>query len=122
MKTAIDPDQIWIDLCEPGSRRERALKLCQKFLRIYAERRVRECPSLGPNEKELKRTVTAGVTLVDLWRRLVLSFHSTVLLRKRHEDPRNAAKWSLSLKGGTRGEGPVCDIVRVCLCAPSNHS
>lgn len=116
-KTVVDPDQIWSDLCESGEKQRHAVHLCQKFLCIYATHRMRYRVSLGPNEKEAKRTVNSARTMANIWRHLVVHFNRTVLARKRREDPANEARWNLGFKEGLyshKGLGPVYELIRVC--------
>lgn len=67
--------------------------------------------SLGPNEYEWKREVTSAITLTEVWKRLVVEAHSTVLFRKRKEDRVNRRQWVLSF--AEKGTGPVAEISRV---------
>lgn len=116
-KTIIDPDQIWSDLCESGEKQRHAVQLCQKFLGIYATRRMRYRVSLGPNEKQAEHTVRSARTLANIWRYLVVHFNRTVLARKRRDDPANAARWNLGFNEGLyshKGLGPVYELIRVC--------
>lgn len=46
----VDPEQIWYSLCEGKNQQREAVKLCQKFLGIYAKRRKQVRVSLGPEE------------------------------------------------------------------------
>lgn len=38
-----DPDQIWLDMCQPGPAQEQAIHYCRTFLRVYAEELVPQC-------------------------------------------------------------------------------
>ncbi|KAK7735967.1 hypothetical protein SLS63_003485 [Diaporthe eres] len=110
-----NPDQIWYDLCEKGKRQMDAIRLCQKFLSIYATRRKRYRVDLGPSEKKAERTVKSARTLANVWRSLVVHFNRTVLAQKRREDPANSARWNLSFKEGLfsqKGVGPVYELIR----------
>lgn len=98
-----------------------AIRLCQKFLSIYATRRKRYRVDLGPNEKKAERTVKSARTLANVWRSLVVHFNRTVLAQKRREDPANSARWNLSFKEGLfsqKGVGPVYELIRVCSPRP----
>ncbi|KUI64507.1 Mitosis inhibitor protein kinase mik1 [Cytospora mali] len=115
VKSVSDPDQIWYNLCEGGAKQAQAIRLCQKFLSIYATHRKRYRVSLGPTEMEAERTVRSARTILNIWRHLVFHFNRTVLVRKRQEDPANAARWNLGFKEGLftqKGVGPVYEIVR----------
>lgn len=117
VKSVNDPDQIWFHLRKGGTKERQGVHLCQKFLGIYATHRKRFRVSLGPEEKEAKRAVNHGRTLLNIWRILVLHFNRTVLVRKRRENPADAAQWDLRFKEGVfskKGQGPVYEIVRVC--------
>lgn len=115
-KTVPDPDEIWYGLCEGGAKRQKSIQCCQVFLRVYAIHRKRYRVSLGPEEKEAQQLVNHGITLITVWKLLVLHFNRTVLLRKRREDPANAKQWDLSFRDGlftTRGHGPVSLVNQV---------
>lgn len=68
---------------------------------------------LGPAESEWKREVTSAITVTEVWKRLVVEAHSTVLYRKRKEDRVNRRQWVLSFV--EKGTGPVAEISRVCV-------
>lgn len=121
MKTIVNPDQIWYDLCESGKKQRDAAHLCQKFLGIYATRRKQYRVDLGPNKKKAEHTVNSARTMADVWRTLVIYSNRTVLNRRRREDPTNAAQWNLSFKESLysqKGVGPVYELIQVCLPVP----
>lgn len=106
-----------MDLCQPGPKQDQAVKLCKKFLEIYAtrSRRLRIC--LGPEEYELKRTMKYCASLLTMWRSLILEFNAIILGAKRRQDPENASRWTLKTPSvfSSKGSGPVNDVARVSL-------
>lgn len=94
----LDPEQIWLDLCQPDPRQERAIQLCQRFLKIYAENRKRRQVCLGPQEYEVVRTVTSADTVNTAWHALVSAFDSTLLAQKSREDRMNPCQWTLKAR------------------------
>ncbi|KAH8757749.1 hypothetical protein F5883DRAFT_428208, partial [Diaporthe sp. PMI_573] len=109
-----DPEEIWINLCQPR-KAVRATKLCEAFLHTYATRTRKRRICLGPEEYEVRRSVTTAATLLLCWRSLVTEFDQTLLAQKRREDPDNTEKWSLKFKDGFlkgKGQGPVANVAR----------
>lgn len=62
-----DPDQIWLDMCQPGPAQERAIHFCRniKFLQVYAENRERRRVSLDPEENNVRSV--GGICIRDFW-------------------------------------------------------
>lgn len=115
-KSVNDPDQIWYDLCEGGEKEQYAVRLCQKFLRLYATRRMRPRVSIEAEENEAKCTINHGRTLLNILRLLALHFNHTVLICKGREDPANASRLDLRFKEGVYAKkclGPAYEIIRV---------
>lgn len=114
-----DPEGIWIGLYQ-STKAVRAMKLCEAFPHTYATRTWKRRICLGPEENELRRSVTAATTLLLCWRSLVAEFDQTLLARKKREDPDNMEKWTLKFKDGFltgKGQGPVANVARVRLCS-----
>lgn len=112
-----DPEEIWIGLCQP-TEAVRAAKFCEAFLHTYATRTRKRRICLGPEEYELRRSVTTATTLLMCWRSLVTEFDQTLLERKRREDPDNMRKRALKFKDGFitgKGQRPVAKGTRVRL-------
>lgn len=113
-----DPEQIWLDLCQPGPRQYEAVKLCKKFLRIYATARKRRAANLGLSEYAVRQSVRSATTLMGYWRALVSEFNQTVLAKKRKEDPHNKSQWSLKVMTGLNvfvKHGPIFEVTSVGL-------
>jgi hypothetical protein len=68
-----------------------------------------------PQETECRRTLTSVHSLPNLWGCLIAEADSTVLLKKRKEDPANKKTWRLRFMDHTNktGQGPVYEISRV---------
>lgn len=126
--TSINPQQIWIDLCNSGEPQQRAIKYGQKFLRVYATKRKRMRLSIGLAERETQRTLKSASSLMAVWRNLVIESNNTVLGQKRREDPANKQRWTLQFKDGLfndQGSGPLYDVIRVsshCLVVSFRYS
>lgn len=99
------------------------------FLRNYVKKSEQEFPVLvpleetgmdGTKETEWRRTVTSAHTLLNVWRSLIAQADSTVLLKKRREDPANKHTWRLKFMDHTnrQGQGPVYEISKV---SQTNH-
>ncbi|KAF6821138.1 hypothetical protein CPLU01_12565 [Colletotrichum plurivorum] len=63
----IDPDEIWLDLCRG---KEGAIPYLQSFLKAYVDCSYEQRVCLGPEEYEYKRTVTTGVSMMEVWKNL----------------------------------------------------
>lgn len=115
--TKKDPEEIWIHLCQPGEKQQRALKCCQIFLRNLATKSKQWRIAAEHADRQAQRSIRSATTVLHYWRLLVLGFDNEVLARKRAEDVPNAAQWSLKFKHGiqtnAKGTGPIYDIVRV---------
>jgi hypothetical protein len=85
------------------------------FLKAYVKDSVQEFPVLGPEETELRRTVTSAHSLLNVWRSLIAQADATVLLKKRKEDPANKHIWRLKFMDHTNrhGQGPVYEVSKV---------
>ncbi|PSS00847.1 hypothetical protein BD289DRAFT_423459 [Coniella lustricola] len=59
----IDPEQVWLDLCQPGPTRRQAISRRQNFLRVYVVTRKRRVVYLGPEEYKMERTIRSACTL-----------------------------------------------------------
>lgn len=108
----IEPDSVWLDLCR---RDDTTKRRCVAFLKAYVKDSVHEVPVLGPQETELRRTVTSAHSLLNVWRGLIAHADATVLLKKRQEDPANKNTWRLKFMDHTNrlGQGPVYEISKV---------
>ncbi|KAB5572287.1 hypothetical protein GE09DRAFT_1216851 [Coniochaeta sp. 2T2.1] len=102
-----DLEEVWFRLCHDD---EQAKFNCKVFLQWYVKKSGSREVCLGPAEYEWKREVTSAITLTELWKRLVVEAHSTVLFRKRKEDRVNRRQWALSF--AEKGTGPVAEISR----------
>lgn len=80
-----NPEQVWLDLCQPGQLQKEAISFCKKFLKVYSTKRKRKRVSLGPKEYSIVPMVRRAATLQTVWQDLVLEFNhmQTVLARKR---------------------------------------
>ncbi|KAI2613363.1 hypothetical protein GGR54DRAFT_326193 [Hypoxylon sp. NC1633] len=112
----LDPERLWIDLCCDDNM---AKSYCRVFLQWYVTNSGRLEVCLGPEEHEWKREVTATITIAEVWKCLVVEADSTVLLRKRKEDPTHRKQWVLAYAERDK-TGPVADISRVCVASLSS--
>ncbi|KAI7785349.1 Mitosis inhibitor protein kinase mik1 [Diaporthe eres] len=111
----INSDQIWIDLCEVGPKRDAAIAHCKAYLFFTATKTMRSRVSTGPQEREAKRSYKQASSLISLWKSTVMIFNKTVLFQKRRQDPNNAGKWNLKFGTGiqlNRGSGPISELIR----------
>ena len=92
----IDPDTIWIGLCE-GDKTVTAWS--KAFFSDYVEHSVRRVIVLGPEEYVDKRTLNSASTVLAMWRKLVKEADLTVLEAKRKQEPRSGDKWRLRFHG-----------------------
>jgi hypothetical protein len=88
----IDPDTIWIGLCEGNGT---ATAWSKAFFSDYVEQSVRRVMVLGPEEYEDKRMLNSASTVLAMWRKLVKEADLTVLEAKRKQEPRAGDKWRL---------------------------
>jgi hypothetical protein len=89
----IDPDEIWIRLCEGD---KEAIATCKTFLWDYVDEiSVRWVMVLGPEEYVQRRMVNSANTVLAMWRGLVKEADLTVLAKRRHEEPMRADMWRL---------------------------
>jgi hypothetical protein len=95
---SIDPDTIWIGLCEGE---KRATTWAKVFFSDYVENSVRRVMALGPKEYVDKRMVNSASTALAMWRKLVKEADLTVLEAKRRQEPRAGDKWRLRFHGHT---------------------
>jgi hypothetical protein len=98
----IDPDTIWIGLCEGN---KKSVACTKAFFSDYVENSVRVAMVLGPEEYVEQRMVNSASTLLEMWRKLVKEADLTVLKDKRHEEPQAADKWRLRFHGHGTGNG-----------------
>lgn len=106
----IDPDSVWIDLCEGKD----VSWLIRDFFVTYVKNSVREQPSLGPEEYEIVRGINSAVSIDCAWNTLIQAADTGILQRKRAEDPYNELRWSL--KGRGRSHSTIARINMVsCL-------
>lgn len=113
----MDPDLIWIDLCQNSAD---AKTNCQLFLENYAEEAVEMKPCIGTEESEEVRIVRSASTIDRLWRDLVGYANDTVLRKKREADPENYHKWTVKYIDVKQGAlcGPVTQITQVYCRVP----
>lgn len=76
----VDPDTIWIGLCE---RDPRAAACTKAFFLDYVEHSMRRVMVLGSEEYADKRIVNSVSTALAMWRKLVKEADLTVLQVKR---------------------------------------
>ena len=111
----IDPERIWVDLCE---NQPAAKAKCQLFLKHYVESstEVNSGLDLESNGNEY-RSVNAASTVDLVWKDLVGHANDVVLRKKRAEDPENAWRWTVKYTDVKQGKlcGPVSQITNVCL-------
>jgi hypothetical protein len=109
----IDPDQIWIDLCD-GT--EMAIARCQSFLTACIENSFRKFVVLGPEEYEYRRTLNSATSVTQIWRNLIALADCEILAPLRRKDRANQARWRLKFVDHSkqRGTGPVFEISKVC--------
>jgi hypothetical protein len=77
---SIDPDTIWIGLCEGDGT---ATAWSKAFLSDYVEHSVRRVMVLEPEEYVEKRMLNSASTVLAMWRKLVKEVDLTVLKAKR---------------------------------------
>ncbi|OCK91338.1 uncharacterized protein K441DRAFT_223485 [Cenococcum geophilum 1.58] len=107
----IDPDRVWLDLCRGI---EEAKDYCRAFLWSYVEDSGQKLVVLGPKEYEYRRTVNSASSVTQCWRELIAEADSTVLRKRRDEEPDKENLWRLKFLDHTnqRGRGPVFEISR----------
>jgi len=84
-KREVDPDTIWIGLCEGD---KEAIARTKGFFSDYVEDSVRLAMVLGPEEYVEKWIVNSASTVLTMWRKLVKEADVTVLKAKRQQEPR----------------------------------
>jgi hypothetical protein len=80
----MDPDTIWIGLCE-GVRA--ATAWTKAFFSDYVEHSTRQVMVLGLEEYVEKRMLNSASTVLAMWRKLVKEADLTVLEAKREQEP-----------------------------------
>ncbi|KAM7197986.1 Protein of unknown function (DUF3435) domain containing protein [Rhypophila sp. PSN 637] len=80
----------------------------QGFLDDYVKFSEQLTPTLGPDEYRVVRSVKHSITVLALWKALLMAAHDKVLKTKRLEDPQNAEVWKLKRHAlHNHGSGPV---------------
>lgn len=117
-KRIIDPDAIWIGLCEGD---KQATAWTKVFFSDYVEHSVRRVMVLGSGEYVEKRMVNSASTVLAMWRKLVKEAGLTVLKAKRHQEPRAGDKWRLRFHGHT-ARMPTSSIATFAISRVSSMS
>lgn len=115
----IDPERIWIDLCE---NQPAAKAKCQLFLQHYVQSSTELKSSLDVDGSgHESRSVNAASTVALLWKDLIGHANDVVLRKKRAEDPENAWRWTIKYSDVKQGKlcGPVNQITNVRLSQPA---
>jgi hypothetical protein len=94
----IDPDTIWMGLCEE---KKEATVWTKVFFSDYVENSVRRVMVLGSEEYVEKRMLNSASTVLAMWRKLVKEADLTVLKAKRRQEPQAGEKWRLRFHGHT---------------------
>jgi hypothetical protein len=92
----IDPDTIWIGLCEGSNK---AAAWSKAFFSDYVEHSVKSVMVLGPAEYADRRMVNSASTVLAMWRKLVKEADQTVLEAKRRQQIGPGDKWRLRFHG-----------------------
>ncbi|KAK4206080.1 hypothetical protein QBC37DRAFT_393662 [Rhypophila decipiens] len=101
----VDPDSIFIRLCLDD---KAAVAKFQDFLDDYVKFSEQYTPTLGPEEYIVIRSVKHSLTVLALWKALLMAAHDKVLKTKRLEDPQNAEVWRLKRHAlNNHRSGPV---------------
>ncbi|KAI0399797.1 hypothetical protein F4802DRAFT_587765 [Xylaria palmicola] len=95
----IDPDSIWVDICEGRD----VSWLVRDFFIAYLENSKRDRPCLGPEEYITVQSIKSATTPDSMWNTLVRAADTGFLQKKRIEDPGNERKWTLSRVAAGRG-------------------
>jgi hypothetical protein len=82
----IDPDTIWIGLCEGD---EKATAWSKAFFSDYVEHSVRRVIVLGP-EEYVDRRMLNSASILAMWRKLVKEAYQTVLKQSDNKNPGQA--------------------------------
>ncbi|KAI1385771.1 uncharacterized protein F4822DRAFT_432624 [Hypoxylon trugodes] len=94
----IDPESIWISLCEGDDISD----YVREFFSMFIESSVCERPCVGPEEYRKVWTINSTLSIDEYWKLLLAKAERTVLHRKRMEDPEHMEKWTLTTKIGKR--------------------
>ncbi|KAI0965360.1 hypothetical protein F4678DRAFT_485319 [Xylaria arbuscula] len=73
------------------------------FLLAYVKHSARKRPCLGSKEYAKVQGMKSASSVESIWAALVRAANTSVLQRKRVEDPANESKWTLSRKAAGRG-------------------
>ncbi|KAI0517218.1 hypothetical protein F5B22DRAFT_134403 [Xylaria bambusicola] len=84
---------------------------CKIFLQWYVQTSGRYEACLGPEEYQWAREVGSAVTVLELWKNLVVEADLTILWKKRQEARKNRRHWMLAFVGGDK-TGPVAEVSR----------
>ncbi|KAF4881055.1 hypothetical protein CGCFRS4_v015943 [Colletotrichum fructicola] len=88
----IDPEQVWLDLCQDDRKAE---AYCKAFLEHYLLESENRRLVFGPQESELTLTITCAVTMEEVWKSLIAEVDHRILSNKRSEDRKNKYQWIL---------------------------
>lgn len=87
----VDPEAVWLGMCDDDD--DDAKEHCKIFLQWYVQTSGRYEACLGPEEYQWAREVGSAVTVLELWKNLVVEADLTILWKKRQEARKNRRHW-----------------------------